>query len=100
MITKIRQKMYYVGLVLLFVGALGLTLGAFLSVFFLPIFMLGLILVLISTKTWKQKLIPIGIFITPIVLFWSIWISIKNGDPEVFLISHDYRGKISVIYNR
>ena len=77
--------MYYLGLLLLAVGSVGLTLLSYFSVFGVPIFILGVVLVMISKgKTLKNRLIPVGGFIIGIFSFWSIWISLQTLDTEVF----------------
>ena len=93
--------MYYFGLLLLAIGSLGLTIFSFFSVFGLPIFILGVILVMLSNeKTRKQRIISISIFGIGILSFWPIWRSMKTVEPEVFLIPKHFQGKVNVIFSK
>lgn len=92
---------YYCGIFLLAIGAFGLTFAAFFAIIGLPIFIVGLILVLVSHKnTWKKRLITIGLFIIGIVAFWPIWREVNSVGPEVFLIPENYRGRVNIIYKK
>jgi len=98
---KTSNILYYSGLILLAIGAFGLTFAAFFAIIGLPIFIVGILMVLASpNKTWKQRLIPIGIFIVGIVIFWPIWRGIHTAGPEVFLIPENYRGQVNIIYKK
>jgi len=98
---KTSNILFYSGLILLTIGAFGLTFAAFFAIIGLPIFVVGIIMVLLSIKkTWKQRLIPIGIFIVGIVAFWPIWNTINTVGPERFLIPENYRGKVNIIYKK
>ena len=99
MTDKTSNILYYCGLILLTIGAFGLTFAAFFAIIGLPIFIIGLILVLVSLKkTWKQRLIPIGLFIIGIVAFWPIWRVINTVGPEAFLIPENYQGRVNIIF--
>jgi hypothetical protein len=64
MSNKNSNILYYNGLAFLVIGAIGLTFAAFFAIIGLPVFVIGLILVLTSfKKSWRQLLIPIRIFI-------------------------------------
>ena len=92
MTDKTSNILYYSGLILLAIGAFGLTFAAFFAIIGLPVFVIGIILVLVSLKkTWKQRLIPIGIFVVSIIAFWPIWTGINTVGPEVFLIPENYQ---------
>ncbi len=99
MTDKTSNILYYSGLILLAIGAFGLTFAAFFAIIGLPVFVIGIILVLVSLKkTWKQRLIPIGIFVVSIIAFWPIWRGINTVGPEVFLIPENYRGRVNIIH--
>ncbi len=99
MTDKTSNFLYYSALILLAIGAFGLTFAAFFAIIGLPIFVIGIIMVLASLKkNWKQRLIPIGIFIVGIIVFWPIWREINTVGPEVFLIPENYRGHVNIIY--
>lgn len=101
MTDKTSNILYYSGLILLAIGAFGLTFAAFFAIIGLPVFVIGFILVLVSLKkTWKQRLIPIGIFILGIVAFWPIWRRINTVGPETFLIPENYRGRVNIIHKK
>ena len=100
MTNKTSNILYYSGLISLAIGAFGLTFAAFFAIIGLPVFIVGLILVLVSLKkTWKQRLIPIGLFVIGIVAFWPIWNWSAKVEPETFLIPQDYRGKVHILFN-
>jgi hypothetical protein len=98
MTDKTSNFLFYSGIFLLAIGAFGLTFAAFFAIIGLPVFVIGIILVLVAKRTWKQKLIPIGLFIAGIIIFWPIWTKINSVGPETYLISKNYRGKINIIY--
>lgn len=98
MTHKISIILFYIGIVFLLVGAVGLTFAVFFAFIGLPIFAFGLALVLMTKKTWKHKLITIGVFTSSILIFWPIWIQINSVGPEIFLIPDDYRGRVNIIF--
>jgi hypothetical protein len=100
MTEKTSNFLFYSGLILLAIGAFGLTFAAFFAIIGLPIFIVGIILILVSKKTWKHRLIPIGLFIIGIIGFWPIWRSINTVGPETFLIPNDYRGRVNIIHKK
>lgn len=90
--------LFYSGLIFLTIGAYGLTFAVFFAVIGLPIFIVGIILVLISRKSWKQRLLPICLFIIGVIAYWPIFKEVNTVGPETFLIPDDYRGKVNIIY--
>jgi hypothetical protein len=101
MTDKTSNILYYSGLILLAIGAFGLTFAAFFAIIGLPVFIVGIILTLVSLKrTWKQRLIPIGIFIIGIIAFWPIWRAINTVGPETFLIPENYQGQVNIIFKK
>lgn len=98
-----RHWIYWSGLALIVLGAGVSTFATFSLLFYLIpfwIFLLGVILVWMSQKTAKVKLMwtlfPIGIFIT----FQLVWRWVDTAPPETFLIDADYRGKVHVHFNK
>jgi hypothetical protein len=100
MTEKTNNILFYTGIAFLFIGGIGLTFAAFFAIIGLPIFIFGGILVLISKRTWKKKLIPIGLFIIGIIAFWPIWRSINTVGPETFLIPENYSGRVNIIFKK
>ena len=99
MTNRTSTILYYSGLILLVIGAFGLTFAAFFAIIGLPIFIVGIILTLVALKkTWKQRLIPIGLFIVGIVAFWPIWIAVNTVGSETFLIPEHYQGRVTIIF--
>jgi hypothetical protein len=98
-IRKKTDTMYIWGLILTFIGALGLTYLIFFAIFILPIFIVGVFLVFLSAKPLKVKLMTTGYFVLGILIFWPIWIWMSKVEPETFLIPIDYRGKVQVLFN-
>ncbi|MGK0447329.1 MAG: energy-coupling factor transporter transmembrane protein EcfT [Polaribacter sp.] len=89
---------FYLGLVLLLIGTIGLTLLVYFALIGLPIFIVGLILILISKRGLKTKLIPIIPAIGIILSFWFIWTWSNTSKPETFIINQNYRGKVNILY--
>ena len=101
MTAKSNNILYYCGLILLAIGAFGLTFAAFFAIIGLLVFIVGIILVLVSIKkSWKHRLIPIGLFLIGIIAFWPIWRAINSVGPEVFLIPENYRGRVNIVYKK
>lgn len=100
MTNKTSDIVFIIGIVLLVVGAFGLTYVVFFAIIALPIFVAGIVLVLVTSKPWKLKIISIGIFIGSILIFWPIWIYINSAEPEIFLIPEDYRGRVNIIFKK
>lgn len=97
---RTSNTLYIIGLILLLAGALGITIFAYFLIIGAPIFLIGIIVILISKKPLKQKLIPIAIYIIWIIAFWPIWTKMHTVGPEAFLIPNDYRGKINVVFKK
>tara|TARA_B100000809_G_C14943537_1_gene461299 strand:- start:113 stop:823 length:711 start_codon:yes stop_codon:yes gene_type:complete len=97
---KISDILFYLGLFLLIIGAVGLTFMAFFAMFGLPLFIIGSVLILITKKKLKIKLISILSVLGAILLFWFIWTWSKSVTPETFLMSKNYRGKVNIIYGQ
>ncbi|WP_204346601.1 DUF6843 domain-containing protein [Psychroserpens algicola] len=100
MTIKTSNFLFYSGLLLLATGAFGLTFAAFFAIIGLPVFIVGIILILISKKAGKQKIVPIGLFVIVIIAYWPIWTNINTVEPETFLIPNDYRGRVNIIYKK
>jgi hypothetical protein len=98
MTDKTSNALFYSGLILLTIGAFGLTFAAFFALIGLPVFIIGLFLIFTTKRTSNQKLITVGLFIVAIIAFWPIWNNVKTVGPELFLIPEEYRGKVNVIY--
>ena len=97
---RISDILFYLGLFLLIIGAVGLSFMAFFAMFGLPLFIIGSVLILITKKKLKLKLISILSVFGAILLFWFIWTWSKSVTPETFLISKNYRGKVNIIYGQ
>lgn len=89
---------YSIGITLLTLGAIGLTFFAFFAFIGLPVFLIGIVLLLLSKKSIKRKLIILGSFGILIVSFWFVWNRIKTVGPEIFNIPIDYNGKVVLIF--
>ena len=98
MTDKTSNILFYCGFFLLVIGVFGLTFAALFAIIGLPIFIIGGILILLTNKSWKKKLILISLFVLAIILFWLIWNKINSVGPETYLISENYRGRIRIIY--
>lgn len=95
---KTSDILFNIGITFLLLGGIGLTFMAFFAIIGLPIFILGVILILLSKRKLKTKLIWIFSSIALIILFWPIWTKINTGEPETYLIPENYSGKIKVVY--
>jgi hypothetical protein len=100
MTDKTSNTLFYSGLILLTIGALGMTFAVFVIIIGLPIFIIGTILTLASnSKSWKQRLFPILFFIVGILVFWPIWNWSQKAEPETFLIPQEFSGKVHILFN-
>ncbi|WP_282081429.1 DUF6843 domain-containing protein [Aquimarina algiphila] len=90
--------LFNIGIAFLILGGIGLTFMAFFTFIGLPIFIIGIILISLSKKKIKTKIIWIFSMITLVVLFWPIWIKINTEKPETYLIPENYSGKIIIVY--
>ena len=97
---KVSDILFNLGFFLIIIGAVGLTFMVFFAYFGLPLFLIGCLLILLSKKELKTKLITTLSVLGVILLFWSLWTWSKNVTPETFLISKDYRGKVNIIHGQ
>ncbi len=95
---KTNNNFFYIGISLLLIGAFGLTFMAFFAIIGLPIFIIGIILILVSKRKLKIKLFWILGTLASIIIFWPIWTKINTIEPETYLIPKDYAGKVKIIY--
>ncbi|MCP4053268.1 DUF6843 domain-containing protein [Mesoflavibacter sp. CH_XMU1422-2] len=95
---RTNDILFYIGIALLLIGAFGLTFMAFFATIGLPIFILGIILILVSKKKLKIKLYWILGTIASIIIFWPVWTKINTIKPETYLIPENYTGKIKIVY--
>ncbi|WMI70055.1 hypothetical protein [Mangrovimonas sp. YM274] len=95
---KTNDILFYFGIALLLIGAFGLTFAAFFAIIGLPIFIVGIILILLSKRKLKIKTIWILGSIVGIVAFWPIWTKINTIEPETYLVPENFNGKIKIIY--
>ena len=93
-----NDLLFYSGIALLLIGAFGLTFAAFFAIIGLPIFIIGIILILLTKRKLKTKLLWILGSVGLILIFWPIWTKINTIEPETFLIAEDFSGKVKVIY--
>ena len=101
MTHRTSNILYYVGLILLAIGAFGLTFAAFFAIIGLPIFVLGILLVSVSREmTLRQRLIPITLFILGVICFWPVWKTVNTVGPEIFVIQENYRGRVNIIFKK
>ncbi|MEN3323408.1 hypothetical protein VP395_06690 [Mariniflexile soesokkakense] len=90
--------LFYIGIALLLIGAFGLTFMAFFVIIGLPVYIIGIILILVVKRRLKIKLFWILGTIVSIIIFWPIWTKINTIEPETYLISENYTGKVKIIY--
>jgi len=95
---KTNDILFYFGIALLFIGAVGLTFTAFFTLLGLPIFLTGIILILLTKRKSKTKILWILGCTIGIVLFWPIWNKINAVAPETYLVPESFSGKIKIIY--
>ncbi len=95
---KTNDILFLIGITLLLIGAFGLTFTAFFAIIGLPIFIVGIVLILISKRKQKTKALWILGSIAAIIAFWPIWTKINTIEPETYLVPDDFSGKIKIIY--
>lgn len=83
---RTNNILFYIGIALLLIGALGLTFMAFFAIIALPLFIIGIILILVSKRKLNIKLFWILGTIASIIIFWPIWTKINMIEPETYLI--------------
>ena len=91
---------FYIGVFLVAIGVLGRTFAAFFFQIGLPVFVLGVVLIILSKKKWQHKLLAIAASLMVITGFWTIWTALNTVEPEIFLIPNDYRGRVTLIYKK
>lgn len=95
---KTSKILFYFGISLLLIGALGLTFAIFFAFIGLPVFIIGSIIILLAKRKPKTKALWILGSIGAIVAFWPIWTKINTIAPETYLIPEGFSGKIKIIY--
>jgi len=95
---KTNDILFYLGIALLLIGAFGLTFAAFFAIIGLPVFIIGIILILLSKRKLKTKALWILGSVVTIIGFWPIWTKINTIEPETYLVPEDFSGKIKIIY--
>lgn len=101
--TYPHHLFFITGAILLVIGAAISTFATFFIYFYgLPIiiFFLGVVLIWISKKGIRTKLLWT---VTPIAIFFAyqyIWYQSHKVPPETFLIPQEFRGKVHVIFNK
>jgi hypothetical protein len=100
--TTKRNGLFIIGTVLLTIGAAVTTFATFFVYFYgIPviIFIVGVILVWLSGRTTKTKtlltLVPVVVFFT----YQYFWRLSNTAEPETFLISYSFRGKVHILFN-
>ena len=95
---RTNDILFYLGIIFLIIGGIGLTLMVFFAIIGLPVFIIGILLILLSKRNIKTKITWIFSMIALVILFWPIWTKINSGEPETYLIPENYSGKIKVVY--
>ena len=94
-----KTKAYYIGLTLIIISFIACVISFYLLIFGIPLFLLGAVLVLISKRTIKLKLLST---IVPIVLYFPItflFLYIYNySTPKNILIPKNFEGNLRVVY--
>lgn len=98
-----RRKLFVIGAILTTIGAAVSTFATFFLYFYLLplwVFLAGIVLIWLSDKRTKAKilwsLIPIAVF----VAYQFSWHQFNKVPQETFLIPKDYKGKVHVHFNK
>jgi hypothetical protein len=95
----LREKMYFGGLTLIIISFVACVISYWLLIFGIPAFLIGTILVLLSSRPTKTKLLAT---LTPIILYIPFTYLFLNAynytTPNIFLIPSDYEGTLRIIY--
>lgn len=90
---------YNIGQTLVILTFIACAISYYLLIFGLPIFIFGAILIFISKKTFKTKIlstiVPIGLWLPTTIIFLYFY---SKTTPETYLIPQDFHGKFRVIY--
>ena len=101
MSKKSADVAHSVGVILLTAGAAGLTFFAFFAVIALPIYCLGVVLILGSRlEQLKEGLRTVIVSVIYVLGFWFVWWYANKAQPEIFLIPEGYVGKVNVVFKK
>ncbi|MBI2271935.1 MAG: hypothetical protein HYU69_16465 [Bacteroidetes bacterium] len=98
-----RKGLFIVGTVFLIIGAGAATFSPYtLYLYLAPLwtFLLGLLLIWLSDRQVKTKLIWTLAPFLFYIAFQFLWYQYKKAPAETFLIPQDYRGKIHIHFNK
>jgi hypothetical protein len=88
-----KDNKFYIGLTLTILAFLACVITDLIIIYVLPIFIIGVILILISKKTIWIKVL--SIILPMILLLVNIY---GENTPETYLIPEDFNGRFRVIY--
>jgi hypothetical protein len=97
--NNMRTKTFYIGLTLIIISFIVCLISFYLLVFGIPTFLIGVLLVFLSKRTTKTKLlttlIPLVLYIPCTFLFLFIY---NYSSQKTILIPKNFKGNLRVVY--
>ncbi len=97
--TELRERLYFIGLPIITISFLACVISFYLLLFGIPSFLIGVVLVFLSNRPIKTKLLTT---ITPIVLYIPltfIFLYLYNySTPKTILIPENFDGDLRIVY--
>lgn len=94
-----KQKAFYIGLTLIAISFIACVISFYLLVFGIPVFLVGAILIFLSSQNIKTKflttLIPLILYIPSTFLFLYAY---NYSTPKTILIPKNFEGNLRVVY--
>jgi hypothetical protein len=95
----LKQTAFYIGLTLLAISFIACVVSFYLLVFGIPTFLVGAILIFVSSQTIKTKLlttlVPLTLYIPATFIFLYAY---NYSTPKTILIPNDFDGTLRVVY--
>jgi hypothetical protein len=95
----LSERIFYIGLTLIIISFIACVMNIYLLIFGIPTFLIGIILISLSNRTIKTKIIA---SITPIILYVPLTFSFlyiyNYSRPKIILIPENFDGNLRIVY--
>ena len=96
---ELKDKIYIFGLTLIIASFIACVISFYLLIYGIPVYLLAIILVLISKRTLKTKILTT---LTPVVLYvpltYLFLLAYNYSTPKTILIPSNYEGTLRIVY--
>lgn len=96
---KLRNTLFYIGLSIIIVSFVACVISFYLIIFGIPVFLVGALLVLLSKRPVKTKLlatiVPLVLYIPATILFLYAY---NYSVPKTLLIPQNFEGPLRIVY--